>query len=195
MWTHSNFELEPGRVTQVTLEHDSAPMSYADVIEHWRDDTSFRRSFTELLAAVPYDAYFWETPPVSRTTLAQSFEFIICASHSLDAMHPDPGAFAEYFRRGPASVATFRNLGGDACLVAPAPLSEDHHYVHLARFVRGAPHEQQHELWRCVAQAVAESLGDAPLWLSTCGTGIGWLHVRIDSTPKYYTHTPYRHAV
>jgi hypothetical protein len=31
-----------------------------------------------------------------------------------------------------------------------------------------------------------------PVWLSTNGDGVSWLHVRIDERPKYYTHGPYR---
>ena len=33
--------------------------------------------------------------------------------------------------------------------------------------------------------------GDAPTWVSTAGGGVAWLHVRLDSAPKYYTHRPY----
>jgi hypothetical protein len=42
--------------------------------------------------------------------------------------------------------------------------------------------------------AVDEQLGEQPLWLSTAGTGIFWLHVRLDSRPKYYTYQPYRES-
>ena len=30
-----------------------------------------------------------------------------------------------------------------------------------------------------------------PTWVSTAGGGVAWLHVRLDSAPKYYTHRPY----
>ena len=29
-------------------------------------------------------------------------------------------------------------------------------------------------------------------WLSTSGLGVYWLHVRLDSYPKYYTYRPYK---
>jgi hypothetical protein len=29
------------------------------------------------------------------------------------------------------------------------------------------------------------------MWLSTSGLGVAWLHIRLDSTPKYYQHQPY----
>jgi hypothetical protein len=30
------------------------------------------------------------------------------------------------------------------------------------------------------------------IWISTIELGVSWLHVRIDSTPKYYHYTPYK---
>jgi hypothetical protein len=32
----------------------------------------------------------------------------------------------------------------------------------------------------------------APVWLSTSGLGIYWLHFRLDTVPKYYTYAPYK---
>jgi hypothetical protein len=37
-------------------------------------------------------------------------------------------------------------------------------------------------------------LGAKPVWLSTAGGGVSWLHVRLDDQPKYYGFEPYRHA-
>jgi len=31
-----------------------------------------------------------------------------------------------------------------------------------------------------------------PTWLSTAGGGVAWLHVRLDTRPKYYRYNPYR---
>jgi hypothetical protein len=77
-------------------------------------------------------------------------------------------------------------------LVAPAPLGPPGAYAHLATFARGAPPEQQQALWQTVGAAVARRLSPAPLWLSTSGLGVAWLHVRLDKQPKYYTYPPYR---
>jgi hypothetical protein len=30
-----------------------------------------------------------------------------------------------------------------------------------------------------------------PIWLSTAGMGVAWLHIRLDERPKYYSHKPY----
>jgi hypothetical protein len=39
---------------------------------------------------------------------------------------------------------------------------------------------------------MAERIGEAPVWLSTAGMGVAWLHVRLDSRPTYYGHRPYK---
>jgi hypothetical protein len=59
-------------------------------------------------------------------------------------------------------------------------------------FVRNAPEAQKHALWSIVGKVMEEELGPAPIWLSTAGAGVSWLHVRIDRKPKYYGHAPYR---
>ena len=54
---------------------------------------------------------------------------------------------------------------------------------------------QQHAFWRLVGATIAQTLeqrGERRTWLNTEGSGVPWLHVRIDSSPKYYHHDPYR---
>jgi hypothetical protein len=87
---------------------------------------------------------------------------------------------------------SFPNLGDDAFLVAPCPRTPLAAYPHLAAFARHAPDAQQHALWQAVSGALSRRLDQRPLWLSTSGLGVAWLHVRLDLRPKYYTFGPYR---
>jgi hypothetical protein len=84
------------------------------------------------------------------------------------------------------------NLGGDATLIVPREQADVACYPHLAAFVRGAPLTQQHDLLQKTGAALAQRLRDTPIWVSTSGLGVSWLHVRLDSRPKYYTYTPYK---
>ena len=77
-------------------------------------------------------------------------------------------------------------------MVVPCPIAEEEAYTHLGCFVRGAPQSQQRALWHEVGLAMEHRAGDAPVWLSTAGGGVAWLHVRLDDHPKYYAHAPYR---
>ena len=67
--------------------------------------------------------------------------------------------------------------------------------AHIASFVREASREQVHSLFEAVGVEVEERLQEvSPLWVSTSGMGVFWLHVRLDSRPKYYTYAPYKSA-
>jgi hypothetical protein len=105
----------------------------------------------------------------------------------------DTESFAEHFRRD-RDVVTFASLGGDAVLVAPCPDPAGGNLAHLASFTATASPRRQQALWNAVGDAFAARIGARPLWLSTAGHGVGWLHVRLDSRPKYYRHTDYMRA-
>ncbi|MEE8426114.1 MAG: hypothetical protein V3S15_02440, partial [Woeseiaceae bacterium] len=138
--------------------------------------------------------YFWETPPVTSATIDREFEFVLVDSPQLAGVRADEQAFANHFASaGPAaSVIEFSNLGGDATLVVPCPRGPLTAYSQLSTFARRAPDHQQHRLRALVGAALERRLGTQPVWLSTSGLGIYWLHIRLDSAPKYYTHEPYR---
>jgi len=175
---------------------DGKPCSYAETIEGWRFDSAFRAFFTGVLADAPYCAYLWETPPITRHSSTRAVEFVLVDSPQLARSVPDPHAFASHFEATDSGeeVAVFPNLGGDAFLVAPTPLAPLKAYPHLAAFVRTAPTEQQHKFWQTVGSTFADRLGARPLWLSTNGLGVAWLHARLDTRPKYYTFRPYRES-
>ena len=167
-------------------------LSWGEVLALWTDEPAFCDAFASLLAGAPWDAFRWETPPLLERELDEPFEFVLIDSPEL-CRRPDPTPFAEHFRRSDhRPIVHFANLGGDAQLVAPCPIAEDKFYTHLARFVRGAHRDQQRALWHAVGLAMARRTGDAPVWLNTAGSGIAWLHVRLDDYPKYYAHAPYK---
>ena len=175
------------------LDLDSRPATLAEVLRGWLDDEKFRSLFNSLLADAPFSAFHWETPAATTTTVVLPFEFVLLDSPGL-AQRPDAGAFAEHFRLDKAQVVSFPNLSGDAILVVPCPVADPAAYGHIAAFARLAPGEQQHALWQVVGEVMSSRLGDKPVWLSTAGAGVSWLHVRLDDKPKYYGYGPYRKA-
>lgn len=167
-------------------------VSVADTLAAWRESDAFTAAFSELLAGISFDAFLWETPPVTRDTVHHPFEFTITDCPDL-SRRPDPSPFRNQLEAaGSRGIARFPNLSGDATLVVPAPIPQGAEYAHLASFTRTAPAKLQRSLWRAAAEAVEARLGERPLWLSTSGLGVAWLHLRIDDTPKYYAHEPYR---
>lgn len=184
-------ELNNGRVLRYRLLRDNKPLPWSDVIDRWQNDRSFRSFFISLLADAPFPAYFWETPPVTISTVIQTFEFVLVDSQRLIGVQSNQQAFEEHFNSDD-SVIEFSNLGGDATLVAPCPREPLSAYAQISTFARSAPVDQQHKLWALVATALKRRLSDQPVWANTSGLGVYWLHVRLDSSPKYYTHQPYR---
>jgi hypothetical protein len=185
------------RVQTISLLRSGRSLAFAEVVELWQDAAEFRDHFLSLLSASPYDAYFWETPPVTAATASRPFEFVLVESTQLSRVQPEPEAFRSQFASTDAAdtILTFPNLGGDALLVVPRPLASPLAYAHLAAFVRRAPDAQKHALWKAVGAAMSRRIGERPVWLSTAGLGVYWLHLRLDARPKYYRHQPYRTAV
>lgn len=191
MWTGHRKELTDGTL-HFAVERDAEPVSFADVLQGWQTDPAFREWFNALLSDAPFSAFRWETPAVTSATAARPFEFVLLDDPDL-ARRPDPGAFAEHFLRARgATVIDFANLRGDAVLVVPCPVAAPTAYGHLAAFVRTAPADQRDALWKCVGETLARRLSAKPVWLSTAGAGVSWLHVRLDDRPKYYGYEPYR---
>ncbi len=184
MWT-VQIETLSKRALRFAVLRDAKPATVGDVIHGWRADEAFRTAFNDWLADAPFAAYRWETPGAVAASVARPFECVLLDDPGL-ARPPDPDAFAEHFASTGEPVVSFANLGRDAILVVPRPLGDPSGYAHLAAFVRHAPYAQRSALWQRVGDAVAGRLGAKPVWLSTAGAGVPWLHVRLDDRPKYY---------
>jgi hypothetical protein len=190
--TLSVLEERTGLVRWAVVDGSGARLSHGDVLVALRDSAPFRRELSERLRATPFAALFFETPAITRASAGRPFECVALAAPALAATEADPTAFAAHVHADGDAIA-FENLGGDATLVVPTERGERAAYAHLVRFLRGAPEAQVSSLWRLVGEAALARLGERPLWLSTAGLGVPWLHVRLDSRPKYYRHAPYRH--
>ncbi len=190
MWSINRAELYSGTQCWSGLVRADCTLTFEETWRAWRSDDSFRAFWIASLGEVPFESYCWECPPVSDGNRSRPFECVFVSSPSLARMPQDPADFAEHFRSG-CSVVTFDNLGGDAVLVAPCPDEAGADFAHLARFTATASLERQDALWEAVGLALESRIGPRPLWLSTAGHGVAWLHVRLDSRPKYYQHAAY----
>lgn len=178
-------------VTLYKLEQDGKQLSFRETIAAMETSPEFGQFLTGLLQKSPYKAFFWEVKPVNEQTLDQPFEFVLVNSPMLANLKADSSPFDEYLEEG-AEVVSFSNLRGDARLVVPVDISRPANYCHLADFVRKAPAEQVEKFWQRVALEYKNTIGEKTKWLSTSGLGVYWLHVRIDSTPKYYRYQAYK---
>lgn len=187
-WTMSRSA--SGDIERCSLFQDGQALPFGRYFDLLQNEKGFARWYTEELKGSPFSAYFWEHPPLVTSNIDSHAEFVLVNAPLLESFHQNTAPFRSYFADNP--VVSFRNIGGDAMLVAPSPVDGSADYAHLATFLRTAPESQVQALWQMVARSVADSLADKPLWLSTSGLGVAWLHVRLDSVPKYYQYQPYK---
>ena len=169
-------------------------MSFSEVIAGWRGNAPFRAFFLAELARARHPAIYWEMPPVVPGGLGRAYECVLLDAGPLERISADPSAFLGKLGEAQGSVGAFANLGGDALLVVPKPVADIQGYGHLGAFLRAAPEGQQHDLLTTLAATVEDRLHQdpRPLWVSTAGLGVAWLHIRLDARPKYYKHAAYR---
>ena len=191
-WQAQTELLDGGRIRRSKITKGGKSISFAEALELWRDEFLFRTYFSELLAKSPFPAFRWETPGMTSETIKQDFEFVLLRCESLDRP-VDRYAFESHFDCD-TDVVTFPNLGADAILIVPCPSGKESIYGHLASVLRKAPDSQVHNLWCEVAAVMSQRLSNRPVWLSTAGMGVAWLHIRLDDRPKYYGYEPYRNA-
>ncbi|MGD1875204.1 MAG: hypothetical protein ACFB02_19390 [Mastigocoleus sp.] len=185
-------------IHKVHITKNGRQLYYEEVLDFWQNNQTFRSFFISLLAQTPFSAFRWETPAMAQSTVNRLFEFVLIDSPQLTDIS-DPNAFSGYFKnltQREESILTIANLGKDAFLVIPVPdtlsNSPSPRYAHLAAFSRQASESQNHALWKAVGETLEKRLGEKPIWLNTAGAGVPWLHVRLDSRPKYYRFQSYR---
>lgn len=187
------FEL-PGtstiKLSEVSAIGTRGSMSFARFLTALRDDPRFCLFFNDALAACRHAAFRWELPRLDSGTLEQPFECVLVPAQGL-ARAANPRPF-ERELRGEGDVVIFQNIGGDATLIVPTARTTGCDYAHLASFSRGASREQVCSFWSAVGGHTLALCASRPVWLSTAGAGVAWLHVRLDERPKYYAHHPYR---
>jgi len=149
---------------------------------------SFLRNFKD------YRTYFLELPWVSgETASSREFTLTLTDAPELRGTLPDPSSFATMLR---AEVNSFRSLSGDALLVCPGPDRGAADCSSIGPFVRTATARLRQKLFAEWARVVLEECLPADpkkrFWMSTSGLAVPWLHLRIDTRPKYYKTKHYR---
>jgi hypothetical protein len=173
---------------KLRVELNNVALTYQAVVQLWRDSCVFRTFFAATLRDAPFAAFRWETPALCLSSRAQVFECMLIDAPEL-LVAPNSQPFAAHFRgAASADVVSFSNLRKDALLVVPTAHAQALNYAHLAAFLRHAPMPQQDRFWQVVGEQLSARLSHVPVWLNTAGAGVAWLHMRLDSSPKYYRY-------
>lgn len=171
---------------------DGEPLRWSSFLRLLTKSAPFRRALTTRLRDDAMDAFYFECVPWFAGT-DPVFRFVLVAAPRLRSRAVDERSFSEHFAKGHGRYRTFKNLRGDSTLVVPAPEGSSKDFGHLASWLRAASEAQADEVWRAVAAAIeAWRPSGRPLWLSTSGGGVAWVHLRLDPRPKYYKHAAFR---
>lgn len=146
--------------------------------------------FCNFLATLPYESIFWECP----NKFDEIAQFHITPTNSFANIRASYLPFQQYIENAfekEETVAVFPNLSKDSILIAPTDITAS--YKDLLSFIRLATDREKAELWYNVAKNVLFRLNKGyNCYVSTHGLGVYWLHIRLDTSPKYYVHNAYK---
>ena len=152
-----------------------------------------------ILQTTPFKYYMLRAYPSINT---DTFKFyLIDKTEKLSKMKPDTKTYKKYFdsnknikniKNKKENYSTFLNLSGETILTVPKIIPKilkknKKAYLNISTFSKNVPIKYQIELWKEVFKQLEKCFKiSKKCYLNTHGLGIGWLHIRIDKTPKYY---------
>jgi hypothetical protein len=176
------------------LQENGQFLSFADVIKRWQNSGIFREFYTATLLKHGENGCFWEHPKLNKSTVDQPYECVITQTDAFSKRTANFRPFARAVSPG-KRISIFPNLSGEALLVVPNPPDKiSFNGRDLISFHQTAPIDLVHDLWKNIGQETAKAIAaNAPFqYLSTHGLGVLWLHIRLEQSPKYYHHRPYK---
>ncbi|MEM8524631.1 MAG: hypothetical protein AAGG68_08300 [Bacteroidota bacterium] len=190
-WRSNVQELELDKIKWYKITEQNKPISFRQFIEILKRSSTFRLFFNNLFSQAEFNAFFWEVRPVIKDQLDNDFEFVIIQNTALEHRKSDASNLEDYLVSDELALG-YENLRKDTKYIIPTEKAASEIYNHLANFVRNVPEEQINQFWKKVAAEYRKSVSEQPVWLSTHGLEARWLHVRIDSKPRYYSYNDYR---
>lgn len=173
------------------VDYQRRAISWSEVLELWQEPPTrpnfpqcFAHLFTQTLTDLSFKCFFWECVPMKDKS--EIFECVIIDAPALVGMTVDSSTFQKPLesasRQGQLAVS-FPNLNGDTTLLSPVPISLDLNiFTDLASFLRGATWKEIRSLWAALGREISQEWdrnSQQPLWVSTSGLGVSWLHIRL----------------
>lgn len=191
MWA-KKIIVETTTAIRFRILQDKQLLSFQEIFHLWANSVEFRIFYIDLLATASFPAFYWEHPGLRTSLLAQPYEFVLLISNSLEKRTLNKTAFADFFNTEEL-VVNFDNLGRNARLIVPTPVGEVEDNKHLGKFIRTNKSAQQQLLFQKIGPLMLKRVdAEKTVWLNTAGNGVIWLHIRLDSRPKYYKTQVYK---
>lgn len=210
-FTSSDVSSSHQNATKFKIHESSDPNSrkqitFQQFLKKLNSSKTFRNQFKTTITSVypSYPFVFFESPPVNADSIkTKMYEFVLVSTGTFHHVGTDYGAFRDKFdsercKNNGLNACEFPNLGNDAIMVTPKGVEGETHrekYTNLMSFLREGDEEEIDGFLKLVgvsAEKRVDEMGSLDTWISTSGLGISWLHLRLDSRPKYYTYRDYK---
>ena len=180
------------------INNNNKYLTYKNFYESIKSSEKLINDIISILKLIVFESYYLEFNPTSWNSLENTiFEFVIIKTTAF-TNKTDIITFGESnINTNSNNIYTFYNLSKSSILISP-------HYNHnydmntynnICTFMRTSNFKQQFLLLTIAFAQYQIQLKkniNKLLWLSTHGKGIGWLHIRIDNTPKYISFQSYK---
>ncbi|MBD0403283.1 hypothetical protein [Flammeovirga sp. EKP202] len=178
---------------RLKIQYGEKKLSFKEVFNLWKTDRLFVDFYSEELLKIIGKAFFWEHPPLLQNNLDRDYELVIRKTRSYDNKTINDLAFQEHFNTD-EKVAVFYNLGKNAKLIVPVVEESDKEiYKHIGIFMDQGDSSQIRALFCEIGNQMFYELETGKqIWLNTAGLGVLWLHIRLDTRPKYYKTKHYK---
>jgi hypothetical protein len=159
-------------------------------------------------------SYYFQTPNICSLNIP--IEFVLMKTHNLHKKKADWSKYAEYMNRKPRNrhSLSFINLTGNIMLTIPFNKKKNIRYGHIKDYMTYASMEEIYDIFLEIGiqieiyneasrrhssinkSNVATTTSNIsichPLYLSTHGHGVQWLHFRLEEKPLYYNYNYYK---
>lgn len=178
--------------TQFHIKSGLETLSFQAVFQLWQHNLEFVQFYKKSLLDLCSTAFCWEHPALTKDLLDENYECTLQASAMLEQLPVNERAFKSHISLD-ADAVDFLNLGEDAKLVIPTKKLHQEIYNHFGKFLRHGDDEQINAVFQKTGQVITAELEKHPtIWLNTAGLGVIWLHIRMDTKPKYYKTKAYK---
>lgn len=180
----------------VTVTSD---LTWKGLIDAFRKkDTKVIKEFSLNFKNLNWNGVFFECKPIIFSSYGkETVEFRIIETSAFENKGEDKNTYSLHFencKKENHQAISFKSKNKND-LVVPCPLPGFSFNAHIQQFMKNASEDQIVELMSVTGNVLNKVITDNknnPVWLSTHGTDVSWLHVRICLKPLYYITTKYQ---
>lgn len=168
-------------------------MKWETVLSKW-----LKGEYPRLSSSI-HEPFIWRTSCLDTQEKNNFEQEFVIEPLLLENNQPNPTDFRKHLdskkNKKQHHVISFKNLSGDTLLIVPKE-RVGKNFSSLYYFMKEASDTQQRMFWKQVALEARNQLKHHPnIYISTEGTGVAYLHVRICTYPKYYGNSKLRKII